>query len=441
MKISVIGAGYVGLIQAVGLASFGFEVTGIDIDDSKVKMLNNGVCPLYEGGLEELLKKHIGEKLQFTTSYKKIKDSQVIFLCVGTPQDEEGNTDLKYIFSAADKLKKHIGDSKCLVVKSTVPIGTTRLLKERLNGCNIEIVSNPEFLREGMALNDFLNPDRIILGFDKNDLTSKEILEGIYQKFIEKNIPLIITNYETSELIKYASNAFLATKISFINELSKLADKTNADIKTVSHAMGLDDRIGKKFLNAGIGYGGSCFPKDIKSLIKQCESNDINPRIITATDDVNERQIKWFFEKIKKHYGDISGKTFAVLGLAFKPDTDDLRESAGIKLIDLLLKSGATIKGFDYVQKARDNAYNMYNLDKSKAFYGYNLYIFDNLVETVTGVDGIIITVEDNRLNNENWTKIFNLTHEKIIFDGRNIFDSEKMHNIGYVYMGIGSKK
>ncbi|MBA2863639.1 UDP-glucose dehydrogenase family protein [Methanococcus maripaludis] len=440
MKISVIGTGYVGLIQAVGLASFGFDVTGIDIDESKVKMLNNGVCPLYEDGLEKLLKKHVGNNLKFTTSYEETIDSDVIFLCVGTPQDKEGNTDLKYIFSAVEMLKKHFQSQKWLVIKSTVPIGTNRLLKERLTGYDIEIISNPEFLKEGVALKEFLNPERIVLGFDENDSSSKEILEKIYKNFKEKNIPFILTNYETSEMIKYASNAFLATKISFINELSKLADKTNADIKTVAYSMGLDDRIGKKFLNAGIGYGGSCFPKDVKSLIKQFEYNGVVPKIITATNSVNENQIKWFFGKIKNYYGNINGKTFAILGLAFKPDTDDLRESAGIKLIDLLLCEGAIIKGYDYIKQARENACNIYKSNASKPFHGSNFYVLDNLYDTVSNVDGIIITVEDNKLNYEDWSNIFNLASEKIIFDGKNILHKEKVEKFGFEYFGVGLK-
>jgi UDPglucose 6-dehydrogenase len=440
MKISVIGTGYVGLIQAVGLANFGFDVTGIDIDESKVKMLNEGICPLYEVGLGELLKKHVGNNLKFTTSYEETTDSEVIFLCVGTPQDEKGNTDLKYIFSAVDELKEYNKCSKYLVVKSTVPIGTNRILKELLEEYNIKIISNPEFLKEGVALKEFLNPERIVLGFDDNEPYSNEILEEIYQNFKEKNIPFILTNYETSEMIKYASNAFLATKISFINELSKLADRTNANIKTVAYSMGLDERIGKNFLNAGIGYGGSCFPKDVKSLIKQFEYNNITPKIITATDNVNENQIKWFFEKIKNYYGGISGKTFAILGLAFKPDTDDLRESAGIKLIELLLREGAIVKGYDYVKKARENAYNMYNVDKSKAFYGYNISIVDNLQDAVSKADGIIVTVEDNKLNNEDWTDVFNLIGEKIIFDGKNILNKEEVKKIGFEYIGVGLK-
>jgi len=441
MKISVIGTGYVGLIQVVGLAEFGFNVVGIDIDETKVKQLNEGKCPLYEEGLEELLKKHINKNLTFTTSYEPIKDSDVIFLCVGTPQDRDGNADLRFLFSAVEKIKETIDkdDYKVVVVKSTVPVGTNRKVKELLSEYNVDVVSNPEFLREGIAVYDFFNPERIVLGFE--NLRNKKpikIMENIYYCFKEKNIPFVITNWETAELIKYASNAFLATKLSFINELAKLSDKVGANIKTVSYAMGLDPRIGNKFLNAGIGYGGSCFPKDVKALIKQFENNNIEPILIKATDKVNEEQIKWFFEKIKNYYGDLNGKVFAVLGLAFKPNTDDLRESRAIKLIDMLLEEGAIVKGFDYVKKARENTINMYKLDKTGAFYGYNLYILDDLYETVKDVDGIIITVEYDRFNKEDWEKIANLVKEKVIFDGRNILDVEKIKKLGFRYHGVG---
>ena len=441
MKISVIGTGYVGLIQVVGLAEFGFNVVGIDIDETKVKQLNEGKCPLYEEGLEELLKKHINKNLTFTTSYEPIKDSDVIFLCVGTPQDRDGNADLRFLFSAVEKIKETIDkdDYKVVVVKSTVPVGTNRKVKELLSEYNVDVVSNPEFLREGIAVYDFFNPERIVLGFE--NLRNKKpikIMENIYYCFKEKNIPFVITNWETAELIKYASNAFLATKLSFINELAKLSDKVGANIKTVSYAMGLDPRIRNKFLNAGIGYGGSCFPKDVKALIKQFENNNIEPILIKATDKVNEEQIKWFFEKIKNYYGDLNGKVFAVLGLAFKPNTDDLRESRAIKLIDMLLEEGAIVKGFDYVKKARENTINMYKLDKTGAFYGYNLYILDDLYETVKDVDGIIITVEYDRFNKEDWEKIANLVKEKVIFDGRNILDVEKIKKLGFRYHGVG---
>ncbi len=441
MKVSVIGTGYVGLIQAVGLAEFGFNVVGIDIDETKVKQLNEGKCPLYEEGLEELLKKHINKNLTFTTSYESIKDSDVIFLCVGTPQDRDGNADLRFLFSAVEKIKETISkdDYKVIVIKSTVPVGTNRKVKELLSGYNVDVVSNPEFLREGIAVYDFFNPERIVLGFE--NLGNKKpikIMESIYYCFKEKNIPFVITNWETAELIKYASNAFLATKLSFINELAKLSDKVGADIKTVSYAMGLDPRIGNKFLNAGIGYGGSCFPKDVKALIKQLENNNIEPILIKATDKVNEEQIKWFFKKIKNYYGDLNGKVFAVLGLAFKPNTDDLRESRAINLIDMLLEEGAIVKGFDYVKKARENTINMYKLDKTRAFYGYNLYILDDLYETVKDVDGIIITVEYDRFNKEDWERISDLVKEKVIFDGRNVLDVEKIKKSGFKYYGVG---
>ncbi|EHP88552.1 UDP-glucose dehydrogenase family protein [Methanotorris formicicus] len=439
-KISVIGTGYVGLIQAVGLAEFGFNVVGIDIDETKVKALNRGECPLYEEGLEELLKKHVNKNLTFTTSYESIKGSDVIFLCVGTPQDKDGDADLRFLFSAVEKIKETIDkdDYKVIVIKSTVPVGTNRKVKELLSGYNVDVVSNPEFLREGIAVYDFFNPERIVLGFE--NLENKkpiEIMNKVYNYFKEKNVPFIITNWETAELIKYASNAFLATKISFINELAKLSDIVNADIKTVSYAMGLDDRIGNKFLNAGIGYAGSCFPKDVKALIKQFENNNIEPILIRSTDKVNEEQIKWFFEKIKNYYKNLNGKVFAILGLAFKPNTDDLRESRAIKLIDLLLGSGAIVKGFDYVAKARENTINMYKLDKSKGFYGYNLYVLDDLYEAVKDADGIIITTEYN-YNKEDWEKIRNLVKEKVIFDGRNILDVEKVKKLGFKYYGVG---
>ena len=264
-KISVIGTGYVGLIQAVGLAEFGFNVVGIDIDETKIKVLNSGGCPLFEEGLEELLKKHVNKSLTFTTSYEPIKDSEVIFLCVGTPQDKDGNADLRFLFSAVERIKETIdkNDYKVIVIKSTVPVGTNRKVKELLKDYNVDVVSNPEFLREGIAVYDFFNPERIVLGFENlDDERPIKILENIYKYFKDKGVPFVITNWETAELIKYASNAFLATKISFINELAKLADKTGADIKMISYAMGLDPRIGDKFLNAGIGYGGSCFHPD-----------------------------------------------------------------------------------------------------------------------------------------------------------------------------------
>lgn len=440
MKIAVVGTGYVGLIQSVGLAEFGYEVVGIDIDERKVKLLNRGISPLYEEGLEEMLKKHLGKNLRFTTSYEEIKDADVIFLCVGTPQDKDGNADLRFLYSAVESIKRHLDDRyRVIAVKSTVPVGTNRKIKEMLKDYNVDVVSNPEFLREGIALRDFFNPDRIVLGFeDGNNSRPIEVMKEIYRYFLDRGVPFVITDWESAELIKYAANAFLATKISFINEIAKLADVVGGDIKTISRALGLDERIGDKFLNAGIGYGGSCFPKDVKALIRQFESRGIEPKLVKATDEVNEEQIYWFLNKIKRYYGDLNGKTFAVLGLAFKPNTDDLRESRGIKLIDLLLKEGCIVKCYDYVEKARENTIERYRLNNSKAYYGYNLYVFDDLYETVKDVDGVIITTEYPQLREEDWEKIGDLVREKVVFDGRNILDREEIKRLGFKYFGVG---
>ncbi|HIP84603.1 MAG TPA: UDP-glucose/GDP-mannose dehydrogenase family protein [Methanothermococcus okinawensis] len=440
MKICVVGTGYVGLIQSVGLAEFNYKVVGIDIDERKVKLLNSGISPLYEEGLEELLRKHLGKNLTFSTSYQEIRDADVIFLCVGTPQDKEGNADLRFIYSAVESIKKYLDDRyRVIVVKSTVPVGTSRKIKEMLEGYNVDVVSNPEFLREGIALKDFFNPDRIVLGFeDVNNPRPIEVMKEVYRPFLDRGVPFIITEWESGELIKYAANAFLATKISFINEIAKLADVVGGDIKTISRALGLDERIGDKFLNAGIGYGGSCFPKDVKALIRQFESRNIEPKLIKATDEVNEEQIHWFLNKIKRYYGNLNGKIFAVLGLAFKPNTDDLRESRGIKLIDLLLKEGCIVKCYDYVEKARENTIERYRLNNSGAYYGYNLYVLDDLYEAVKDVDGIIITTEYSQLREEDWSRIGNLVREKVVFDGRNILDREMIKRLGFKYFGVG---
>lgn len=440
MKISVIGTGYVGLIQAVGLAELGFDVVGIDIDETKISLLNEKRSPLYEKGLDSLLKKHVNKNLFFTTSNEAIKDSEIIFICVGTPQDKEGNADLRFLFSAVNSIKEFLTDSyKVIVTKSTVPVGTNRKIKDMLKDYNVDVVSNPEFLREGIALEDFFNPCRIVLGFE-NETKKKprKLMLEVYSYFKKKEVPFILTNWESAELIKYAANTFLAGKISFINELSRLADKVNADITKVSEAMGLDPRIGNLYLNAGLGYGGSCFPKDVKALIKQFENYGLEPRMIKIIDEINEEQPSYFLKKIKNYYGSIEGKTFAVIGLAFKPDTDDLRESRGIKLIDMLLREGAIVKGFDYVEKARKNAILKYRLDHGKKHYGYNIRVVDDLYSCVKDVDGIIIAVEYQKLNDEDWGKISTLVKEKVVFDGRNILDKEKLKNLNFKYFGIG---
>jgi UDPglucose 6-dehydrogenase len=433
-KISVIGTGYVGLIQSVGLAELGFNVNGIDIDKRKVDLLNKGISPIYEKGLDSLLKKHIGQRLSFSTSYSHIKDSDIIFLCVGTPQAEDGRANLSYLYSSIESIKENISknDKKIIVIKSTVPVGTNKKVLSffRDEGYNkVSVVSNPEFLREGNAVYDFFNPDRIVLGSDSKEAIKK--IREIYSYFEEKGVPFVETNPETAELIKYASNSFLATKISFINELARFADEVGADIKKVSYGMGLDPRIGKYFLNAGLGYGGSCFPKDVKALIKQFEEVGLENKILSKVNEINETQVIWFLEKIKDIEEDLEGKKFAVLGLAFKPYTDDLRESRSIKLINYLLEEGSHVVAYDPVKGARENARKLF---KKRS----NIEIVDSEENIFRGVDGIIIATEYKEFNNYNWEEIKSYVKKPVIYDGRNVLDKDKLKKIGFIYRGVG---
>ncbi|MCD6464244.1 UDP-glucose/GDP-mannose dehydrogenase family protein [Candidatus Woesearchaeota archaeon] len=432
MKISVIGVGYVGLTQALGLAEFGFDVVGIDIIKEKVDKLNQGQTPLTEEGLEQLLSKHLNNNLSFTTDYSVIKNSDAIFLCVGTPPRQDGSTNLDFLMSAVNTMKPYLtGNHKLVIVKSTVPVGTTRKVYSMLRDNNVAVFFNPEFLREGLAIHDFFNPSRIVIGFDNNSKQYLNNLFKIYEYFVNKNTPFILTNWETAELIKYASNTFLAMKISFINELARFAEHHNIDIKTLSKGIGADPRIGYSFLNAGLGYGGSCLPKDVKSLIKQFEATGLEPKLISAIDSVNESQVKWFFNKIKQEYPSLEGKTFAIFGLAFKPKTDDLRESRGIAMIDLLLSQGSKIKAYDFVPNARANLLQKYIND-------HNIEILDDPYECVVNADGVIITTDDAKFTDLDWSKISELISNKIVFDGRNILDEPKLRALGFKYLGVG---
>ena len=427
-EISVIGMGYVGVVQAVGLAELGYKVFGIDIDENKINSLNQGKLPIYEEGIEPLLKKHLGKNLIFCKNYDVVESSDIIFICVGTPQDERGKTDLTFLNKCVDTLKTYLSENyRIIVIKSTVPVGTCRKIYEGLKNCNIDVVSNPEFLREGTALHDFFNPDRIVLGYKEgNETSAKKCMRELYEYFAKKKVPIIETTWESAELIKYASNSFLATKISFVNELARFCEKAGADIKVVAKGMGLDPRIGGKFLNAGLGYGGSCFPKDVKSLIHQFYEHEIIPSILEAVDKVNETQIDWFLRKIEEELGGIKDKTIAVLGLAFKPGTDDLRESIAIALIEKLKNKGAKVKGFDYIEKARENA-------KAKG-----IDVFESVHECCKGAEAIIIATEDEKFREENWNSIFKKVKNPYIFDGRNILDKEKLEKIGIKYFGVG---
>ncbi|NDK08972.1 nucleotide sugar dehydrogenase [Candidatus Gracilibacteria bacterium] len=438
MKVSVIGTGYVGLIQTVGLAKNGFKITALDIFEDKIKKLKSGVPTIYENGLEELLNVTLSN-IDFTIDINKLKGSDIIFLCVGTPQDEEGKTDLSYIKNAVNDLKNVLSGDEIIVIKSTVPVGTNKMVYELLGSKN-PVVSNPEFLREGLAIEDFFNPDRVILGFNENEnsYVLKKIKE-VYDYFIKKNIPIVETNWQTAELIKYAANSFLATKITFINEIARLSDKVGANIKDISKAIGIDSRIGEKFLNAGIGYGGSCFPKDVKSLIHQFKENNITPGVIEKVDYVNQTQVDYFIDKITTKYGsDLHGKTISLIGVAFKPDTDDLRESRGLLVVNKLLKMGATVKVFDYNSKALEN-FEKYSYSLTTGIKNYIPIIIGNSFENIVkNSDFLVITIEDKRILNENFDKLKSSLKESVIFDGKNILDKKTMQNLGFEYNGVG---
>jgi len=440
MKVGVVGTGYVGLIQAVGLAELGFEVVAYDIDPAKIEKLKRGVPPIYEKDLEGLLKKNLG-RLEFTTSVEDLGGSEVIFICVGTPQDAKGRANLSFVFSAAESLKPLLSGEEIVVLKSTVPVGTNRKVQELLKGSAF-VVSNPEFLREGMAVFDFFNPERVVLGFGEDHPGRvREKMLSLYGHFLERKTPFVITNWESAELIKYASNTFLAMKISFINELARLAERTGADVRDVARGMGLDSRIGQKFLNAGIGWGGSCFPKDVEALIWQFLEHELEPKLPKATKEINEEQLIWFFNKIKKAYGGkLAGKTFALLGLAFKPYTDDLRESPALKLADLLIEEGAFVKGFDFVEGARQNARKLAEV-RASTRHGYALTVYDDLYETLKNADGVIIAVEYREWNGIDWQLAGRSVREKKLFDGRNALEKSLVKELvkeGWLYEGVG---
>nr|MDD3719897.1 UDP-glucose/GDP-mannose dehydrogenase family protein [Candidatus Gracilibacteria bacterium] len=437
MKISVIGTGYIGLIQSVGLAKLGFKVTAIDVFQDKIDKLNAGIPTIYEDGLKDLLNETL-TYINFTTEKKEIIGSDIIFLCVGTPQDDEGKTDLGYVYGAIDDIKNLLKGDEIIIIKSTVPVGTNEEIYKLLGEKN-PVVSNPEFLREGIAINDFFAPDRIVLGFREKEIEYvKNKVTEIYKYFSDKQIPIIETNWQTAELIKYTANSFLATKISFINEISRLADSVGANIKDISNSIGIDSRIGSKFLNAGIGYGGSCFPKDVKSLIHQFKEHNLTGEIITKVDLVNSTQVDYFLDKIIKYYnGNLHGKKIAIFGVAFKPGTDDLRESKGLDIIKKLLYAGAKLKIFDYNENALDNFRKYYEglmLSNSRGFFP--IEIGNSFSDICLSADFLVITQENNNILQEDFAKI--KLKDNIIFDGKNILNSDVIRNLGIKYVGVG---
>jgi UDPglucose 6-dehydrogenase len=429
MKITVIGAGYVGLVTSVGLAILGHEVNCIDLDNDKISMLNLGKCPIYEIGIEERLVKLIKDtKLKFFTEYIDI--SNIVFLAVQTPPADDGSSDLQYIYTAIDSLLNNGFKNGLIVIKSTVPPGTNKQICNYLNSINknnYKVSSNPEFLKEGNALFDFLNPNRIIIG--TNEKRSSDILKQIYKPIIQKGTYCVCTDPTTSELIKYSSNAFLATKIALINELSDLSERVGANINNLSLGIGLDHRIGREFLKVGPGFGGSCFPKDIKSLEKSFEKHGIESKILKAVIKSNELRYKKIIKKIKNILGNIENKTLCILGLTFKANTDDLRESPSIKIIELLLKSSVKIHVYD--PKVKNRLPN--DLDQK-------VICFNNPRDALYGTDALIIATEWEEFKNIPYEQIKdnNEIKSNIIIDLRNLLDMNFIKRSGFDYYCLG---
>lgn len=438
MELSVIGTGYVGLVSGTCFAEMGNRVICVDNNQEKLKKLKNKIVPIYEPGLEILFHRNIEkQRLIFTDDLKKaVLESEIIFLCLPTPQDDDGSADLKYVFGVADEIGKilkeaNTSDFKIIVNKSTVPVGTSYEVTKILQNHgikNFEVASNPEFLREGFAVEDFMKPDRIVIGARTQKVFEK--LHELYEPFVRQGNPIYDMDPESAEVTKYAANSYLAMRITFMNEIANFCEAVGANVDLVRKAMGSDSRIGKRFLFPGIGYGGSCFPKDVKALIKTSQEKGSPIKILKVVDEVNNNQKLILVSKILKHFNnDIKGKTFGVWGLAFKPNTDDMREAPSIVIIKKLVELGAKVKGYD--PAAVENA---------KFYLDDILEYVDEQYKALENADALLILTEWNEFRNPDFDKIKSLLKSKLIFDGRNIFDLNKMIEMGFIYYSIGRK-
>ena len=432
-KIAVVGTGYVGLVTGTCFAETGNNVVCIDIDAAKVARMRNGEIPIYEPHLDVLFERNIkANRLTFTTSLEEgIKDAEIIFLALPTPPGEDGSADLSYILGVADQLGKMLTDFKVIVDKSTVPVGTADKVYDAIKAhakVEFAVVSNPEFLREGFAVDDFMKPDRVVIG--ASDERALKIMETLYKPFVRQGNPILFMDEKSAELTKYAANAFLATKITFMNEIANFCELVGADVDKVRIGIGSDERIGKRFLFPGIGYGGSCFPKDVQALYKSGQEANFNFEILDAVMNVNENQKTVLFPKIKNFFkGDLTGKKIALWGLAFKPDTDDIREAPALYMIDELVAAGATITAFD-----PEAMPNVQRLIGDKITYGTDEY------SILVGADALLICTEWGVFRNPDFTKIKSLLNDAVVFDGRNLFDLDEMSEKGFFYSSIGRK-
>lgn len=430
MNIAVIGTGYVGLVSGTCFAESGNRVTCVDIDKEKVDSLNNGKITIYEPGLEHLFTRNQKEgRLFFTTDlHDAIQDAAIIFLALPTPPGEDGSADLSYVLGVADTLGKIMTEYKVIVDKSTVPVGTAEKVRAAIAANykgEFDVVSNPEFLREGVAVEDFMKPDRVVVGCSSE--RAEKVMAELYAPFVRQGNPVIFMDEKSAELTKYAANSFLATKITFMNEIARICELLGADVDKVRKGMGTDNRIGNRFLFPGIGYGGSCFPKDVKALVKSSSEVNYDFRILNAVEEVNESQKTYLVPKISEYFGDLKGKHFALWGLAFKPNTDDIREAPALYLINELLNAGATVCAFD--PEAMNNVQQQ---------IGDRISYADTMYDALANADALIIATEWNEFRNPNFERIQQNLPSKVVFDGRNVWSLEKMNELGFTYFSIG---
>ena len=437
MNIAIVGTGYVGLVTGTCFAEMGSNVTCVDVDAQKIEKLNNGIMPIYEPGLEELVKRNVAYgRLHFTTDLTSVLDDvEVVFSAVGTPPDEDGSADLKYVLAVARQFGQCINKYTILVTKSTVPVGTAKKVKAAIQeeldkrGVNIpfDVASNPEFLKEGAAIKDFMSPDRVVVGTESEK--AKEVMTRLYKPFLINNFRVIFMDIPSAEMTKYAANAMLATRISFMNDIANLCERVGANVDAVRKGIGSDARIGTKFLYAGCGYGGSCFPKDVKALMHTGIDNDYHMEVIEAVERVNEKQKSIVYDKIIRAVGSVKGKTIAIIGLAFKPETDDMREAPALVVIDKLLKDGATIRVFDPIA-----------IDECKRRIGDTVTYCKNLYDAADGADVFALMTEWRQFRMPSRNVVKKVMNGNVIVDGRNIYDRQELEEQGFVYTRIGER-
>ena len=436
MKIAIVGTGYVGLVSGTCFAEIGVHVTCVDTDRKKIAALQEGIVPIYENGLEEMVQRNVkAGRLKFTSSLESCLDEvEVVFSAVGTPPDEDGSADLSYVLEVARTIGRNMKQYKLVVTKSTVPVGTARKVREVIQeeldkrGVKVafDVASNPEFLKEGNAVNDFMSPDRVVVGVES--ARAEKLMSKLYKPFLLNNFRVIFMDIPSAEMTKYAANSMLATRISFMNDIANLCEMVGADVNMVRSGIGSDTRIGRKFLYPGIGYGGSCFPKDVKALIKTAEANGYQMRVLKAVEEVNELQKGVLFDKLTKHFnGELKGKTVALWGLAFKPETDDMREAPSLILINRLLQAGCRVRVYDPAA-----------MGECRRRIGETVYYASDLYDAVLDADALMLITEWKEFRLPSWAVVRKTMAQQVVLDGRNIYDKKEMEELGFVYHCIG---